>query len=86
MYTEKPDDFILFVQVPVMFIFLRHKQKNETTGAYCRLSTIKCQHRIAHTAHPPHFEQREKRVTLLPHKAISEDMQKGHRPITEIVI
>lgn len=27
--------------------FLQHKQKNETTGAYCRLSTTKCQHCIA---------------------------------------
>lgn len=64
------DHCILFAQEPVMFIFCGGKNaaifasgKNETAVAYCRLSTIKCQHGVARMAYPPCFEQREKRVT-----------------------
>lgn len=38
-------------------------ETDEATVAHWRLSTIKCQHRVADTVYPPDFEQREKRVT-----------------------
>lgn len=49
----------LFAQVPVMFIFLRHKQwsqKNETTVAYCEFGPIQ---------HPSYASGSRRPVTLL---------------------
>lgn len=49
----------LTVQNPAVF----NTKKNENTVASCRLIATKCQHRVTDTAHPPHFELREKRVS-----------------------
>lgn len=55
------NDCVLFSQVPVMFFFFYFcccRGNNETSVAYCRLNTIKYQHRVADMAPAPYFKQR----------------------------
>lgn len=63
------DDFNLFVQVPVMFIFYSTNRKMRPLGLIAGLAPLNANIVLHITAHLPHFEQREKRVTLPPLKA-----------------
>lgn len=38
-------------------------EQHEAAEAYCGLSAVQWQHRVAHTAYPPYLEQWEKRAT-----------------------
>lgn len=38
-------------------------KQHEAAEAYCGLSAVQCQHRIAHMAYPPYLGQRKKRAT-----------------------
>lgn len=50
------DDYILFAQAPLMFMFYSTKTRRllnlRKIVAYCRLSTIKRQHHVAVMAYP----------------------------------
>lgn len=66
------DDFNLFVQVPVMLIFNGTNRKLRPLVPIAGLEPLNANIVLHIMAHPPHFEQGEKRVTLPPCKAMHQ--------------